>query len=173
MLGGQNPCRASCFGPQTVELNHLFQIDRLSSTVCGPKQLARQGFCPQAYATTFALSSKSILLLWVRATENSGSKLTRPICRTLWTYLTTMLYTVNLPDHFVVLCELTQPLCCTQWTKLTTLLYSVNLPDHFVVLGELTRPLCCTLWTYPTTLLYSVGKFVRHLSHQPYRTFLS
>ena len=38
LFGGQNPCRASCFASvyleQTVEFNCLFQIDRLSSTVC-------------------------------------------------------------------------------------------------------------------------------------------
>ena len=51
LFGGQNTCRASCFASvqleQTVEFNSLFQIDWLSSTVCGAKQLARQGFCPR------------------------------------------------------------------------------------------------------------------------------
>ena len=66
LIGGQKPCRASCFASiflkQRVELNLLFQKERgrtatvagqrgrLNSTVCfkktEAKQLSRQGFCP-------------------------------------------------------------------------------------------------------------------------------
>ena len=58
----------------TVLLESFFSMserDQISSnsTVCfkktEAKQLARQGFCPQSDATTFALSSNSILLLCI------------------------------------------------------------------------------------------------------------
>ena len=67
-LGGRIcsiPCRAGCFAlvylKEKVEFILFFLIDR-------GKKLARQGiehvFGPQTDATTFALSSNSILLLW-------------------------------------------------------------------------------------------------------------
>ena len=69
------PCRVSCFASVDLkekgEFNSFFKIDLLDSTVSSKltkaKQLARQGneqnLPPKQTATTFALSSNSIILL--------------------------------------------------------------------------------------------------------------
>ena len=75
-FGEQNPCRAICFASDnvdhTVEFTRLFQIDQLRSPVCSKQteaiQLQRgKDSVPQTNATTFALSSNSILLLCLDA----------------------------------------------------------------------------------------------------------
>ena len=84
---GQNPCRASClacFAPQTVELSRsiwnkllnsaglfvinswtqLFVSKRPRQNSSAAKQKCGKDYVPQSNATTCALSSYSILLLW-------------------------------------------------------------------------------------------------------------